>query len=366
MAAERPPRNQKPIPNPTPEPSDPKLFEFLARLFDGEEFCEKLELRQCWGQALRQHGPVIHDEVFKINLGKPDREKLVSISNLMRDLAQQNCDSIGRKHDYVIGAKNHVKSDTYYRHYNFNLTSHARAAESGDDPDLSEKDRLIKQLQSVLEEQNNHRRWEISQSATMLGGLMDRMMKNDEKKDARISMYEQRFLGFLEAAEQALSRADDRRMAREQHEFKLDMLRHAGSVVMQLMPVVAKKLEGKATTASDNALLEVTAIKTFMDGLSPDQARALFGILGPGDKLAGGIFSDEQSKVFIGVHDGSLTPAALPRLFAGGDLAIGMEQLFSAKTVLSLEQVAPLIEFFGEKIMNPALNNGAQTSAQAS
>src|SRR3990167_4458504 len=103
---ERPPKDRVQV---NPEPVRPELFSFIERLFDGsDQKPERIELKQAFGASASKYGQQIDLWEFKPNVVKPEREAIVALSNKIVDLAQQNCNAIGKRHRYAVLAKHYA------------------------------------------------------------------------------------------------------------------------------------------------------------------------------------------------------------------------------------------------------------------
>src|SRR5437660_1735949 len=98
----------------TPEPTRPDLFAFMERYFE-EAMPQYIELKHAYGPGGRIYSTsIIFQKEFKMNQAKPTRPEMVTLSNLFLDLAQKNCDELGKSQGYGILFKNHTKCDAYY------------------------------------------------------------------------------------------------------------------------------------------------------------------------------------------------------------------------------------------------------------
>jgi hypothetical protein len=104
--AERIERPAKDKTQPTPVPKRPDLFAFLETHCDGpSELPNWIELRQAYGPGGRTYSATaIWQKEFKMNSAKPSREALVSLSNQFIDLAQNNCNELGKPQGYGVTA----------------------------------------------------------------------------------------------------------------------------------------------------------------------------------------------------------------------------------------------------------------------
>lgn len=348
---ERPDRHARDRTQVNPDPARPDFFEFLEKLFDGsDQKPEKLELRQAFGPGARKYGTTIVVKDYKANAPKPSREQLVSLSNEFVNLAQQNCDAIGKAHKYVVLAKHFAKSDTYYAAWILALRPKQRPgdeheADADDDEETSRdqkhRDSFLAYTLDTLKESNENRRWEQDQFSTAIGHLFERYEHIIEKSFSRIEHLEARYLDFFKAAEEALSKKQDRDLAAEREKFKMGLMQSGFDFLKQMAPVAVNQLTGKQTIPTEKTA-ESIAVHSFLEGLSEQQGVALFGPFENGAPV-GAIFTPSQAAIFFAVAECKAPPSELDRLLDGGDHAITTEQIGKAQTVVSSQQFMPLV-----------------------
>lgn len=347
---ERPDRHGRDKTVVTPDPANPALFEFIEKLFEGnDQKPEKLELKQVYGPGARKHGTTILVKDYKANAPKPTREQLVAITNEFMALAQQNCDSVGKPHKYVIAARHFAKSDTYYAAWVLAMKPRQRPGDEleGDEEEsaTSAEDRrresFLQYTLDHLKEGNENRRWEQDQFSTAIGHLFERYENIIEKSFARIEHLESKYLDFFKAAEEALSKKQERDLAADREKFKMQMMQSGFEFLKQMAPVAVNQLTGKQTIPTEKSA-ESIAVHSFLEGLSEQQGIALFGPFENGAPI-GAIFTPSQAAIFFAVAECKAPPSELDRLLDGGDHAITTEQIGKAQTVVSSQQFMPLV-----------------------
>lgn len=335
-----------------PAPARPELFEFIERLFEGnDQKPERIELRQAYGQGARQYGTTIIHKEFRANAPKPTREQMVTMSNEFLNAAQQNCDALGKKHHYAIVARHFAKSDGYYAAYLVSMVPKQRPGDheaylngeedEGATGDEKRRNALLDYSLAHLKEGNENRRWEQDQFSTAIGNLFERYESIIEKSFARIEHLESRYLDFFKASEEALSKKQERELAAEREKFKMAMMQSGFEFLKQMAPVAVNQLTGKQTIPTEKTA-ESIAVHSFLEGLTEQQGVGLFGEIRDG-MPAGGIFTPAQAAIFFAVAACKAPPSELDRLLDGGDHAIESEQLMKAQTVVSAQQFMPLV-----------------------
>jgi len=360
----------------TPAPSRPDLFAFIEQLFNGsDQKPEKIELRQAFGPGARKYGSTVIQKEFKANDPKPTREKMVAISNELLDLAQHDCNEVGMPHKYGVLAKHYAKSDGYYSVFLLSLRPKQPADydpnEVNDDEylpsDARRRDMLLSYGLDHIKQGDEHVRWQQGQNAQTIAGLMERADSIMDKQAARIEHLEARFLDFFKAAEEALSKKQDRDMALESHQVKMGLLKHGAQTLMQWFPVVANHMMAKQAGAAppQNGIeggksAESMALESFIETLSPEQVTVLFGEWDAEGKVLlkeNGLFSAAQTRIIFGVANCQLPATEVDKLLEG-ELALTEQQMAKAPTILSTEQFMPLVAFvMSRKNLSSNANN---------
>ena len=380
------PRNKALV---TPEPTDPAMFAFIERLFEGkDEMPERIELRQAFGPGMRKLGNKLIQKEFKPGSAKPDRAMMVGMSNEFLTLAQNDCNAVGKKHGYQVCAQHFRKSDSYYAQYPFNRYPTQRPAEEYDPndpndedpltPDGKHRDSLLQQMREHTRESDEHERFRQDQHARSTEGvignyqtLVQQLMNQTVELSKIVSEQMREGRELFRVAEEALSKKVEREIVIKREEFKMQAISDALQFVKAMAPVVVNQL-GKnngaqsalpAAEGAEPALPqppqptpESMGLKTFIDGLSEMQAAQLFGKYQEDGTLDGsGVFGIEQTGIVGAVAHCKIPADALDSL-SEGPYAITGEQFTKLQTIVSSSQFGPLAMLFMQRQQKKAGN----------
>jgi hypothetical protein len=356
-----------------PSPADLALFTFLDKLFGMDDKPEKIELRQAFGPGLRKYGRALTQKEWKPSAPKATREQLVAIANEFIDLAQNDCNAIGKRHGYVVAAKHYAKADIFYATYPFVRMPTQSAAEDYDPndpnhdadvpPDIVRRDQLIQDVLAHVRENDEHERFRQDQHAKSMQDLIanyqtlaQQLMQMDIEKNRLISEQLKENRDLFKVAQEAMSQEAERQLAIEKQKFHMALAGDALQFLKAVVPLaITHRQQSQLTNGQpqpDGPSAEGVAIRAFLEGLTQQQGELLFGKLiedADGPKLApGGIFSVDQAAIFAGVGHKNMSPTALDQLIEG-PLAITLEQLGKAQEVMTAQQYMPLIMLFKQR-----------------
>jgi len=336
-----------------PNPSDPRLFEFIEELFKQDQIPEQIELRQAAGRGGRNYGEhVCPAETFKPNAAKPGREKLVALANKFLDLAQHDCDELGTQQGYAVLAKHHARGADYYARFYFRRYPKKEADDafgSDEENPNRHRDEMLSFMLDHAKQNDENDRLRQDQHSSAVGDIISQyrqlleMVMEDRREDRRLYaelMKEHRLTA--QQLDEALSKRHERDLQTQMQQFKFSMIQDGVQFLKSMLPVAVNQITGKSTLPT-NESSESIAIKQFLQGLSEEQSDALFGKpVDGGINPAGGIFTAHQAAIFVGVAQATVPPSALDALFEG-EHAINAEQIGEAQKILREPQFAPLI-----------------------
>lgn len=336
-----------------PNPSDPRLFEFIEELFKQDQIPEQIELRQASGRGGRNYGEhVCPAETFKPNAAKPGREKLVALANKFLDLAQHDCDELGTQQGYAVLAKHHARSADYYARFYFRRYPKKAA---GDDLGADEenpnrhRDEMLSFMLDHAKQNDENDRLRQDQHSSAVGDILAQqrqiieMLMEDRREDRRLYaelMKEHRITA--QQLDEALSKRHERDLQTQMQQFKFGMIQNGVEFLKGLLPVAVNQITGKSTLQT-NESPESIAIKQFLQSLSEEQSDALFGKpVDGGINPNGGIFTAKQVEILVAVARAQAPASTLDALFEG-EHAINAEQITRAQQILRESQFAPLV-----------------------
>lgn len=336
-----------------PNPSDPRLFEFIEELFKQDQIPEQIELRQASGRGGRSYGEhVCPAETFKPNAAKPGREKLVALANKFLDLAQHDCDELGSQQGYAVLAKHHARGADYYARFYFRRYPKKAAGEEFDADEENpnrHRDEMLSFMLDHAKQNDENDRLRQDQHSSAVGDILAQqrqiieMLMEDRREDRRIYaelMKEHRLTA--QQLDDALTKKHERELQTQAQAFKLGMLQDGVQFLKSLLPVAVNQLTGKSTLPTSESA-ESIAIKQFLQGLTVEQSDALFGKPVDGAiNPAGGIFTAKQAEIFVSVANAQVPASALDALLEG-EHAVSAEQIAQAQQVLREVQFAPLV-----------------------
>ncbi len=346
----------------TPEPARPELFAFIEKYFgDTSMMPQAIELRQAYGPGGRKlsTSTILHEDFKPNSQAVPTRPQMVELSNRLLAAAQANCNELGKPHGYSVLCRNFTKSDTYYGVYYMKLRpkqpGHYDPTEDEEDEDNGQRDKrrrdnLLEFSLEHMKESNEHERYRSDQFAKTTGDLFTLLLKQNEMLFKQNEMLMQRNLDaqkehreLFKTADEALSRKAERDLATRMQEFRMGMLQDGFQFLKQIVPVAVNQISGKQAFPTDSSA-ESIAIQTFLEGLSGQQAQALFGEIDEASQTfkSSGIFTPHQAQIFAAVGQCRAPATALDELL-DGEHAVTEDQVLKAQGVISAQQFMPLV-----------------------
>jgi len=372
---ERPPKDRVQV---NPEPVRPELFSFIERLFDGsDQKPERIELKQAFGASASKYGQQIDLWEFKPNVVKPEREAIVALSNKIVDLAQQNCNAIGKRHRYAVLAKHYAKSDSYYAAFVLAMNPKQIApdkydptAEDDDEltSDSKHRDNLLHYILDHNKHADEHERFRQEQSSAATGDIIGSYQQLVQMLSTQNLELMREHRELFKQTDDALSHKAERDNQIEMRKFKLGMMTDAFNYLKALTPVVVKQIQGKQPGPGERSA-ESMAFEAFLEGLTENQAKALFGEYDEAQQPDGtikrtlrgnGIFTPEQAMIFSGVARCE-RPLSDIDLLMDGEHAITEMQRNRAMSIISMQQFGPLLAVVHQKMMARGLQQNSPT-----
>lgn len=362
-----------------PIPSDPELFEWLERLFDGPtEFPDVLDVHSVFGKLKERLGPRIDQVPFapqaketkdKEKEGRssekperskrPSREELVALSNRIRHGCQRDCNEQGKNITYGVHARSFARSDEYYTRYIFTCKSKAVASrgqngepfDDGDDDDTHPAIRYYNQKLG-----HDERMFHAYGSA--FEGLLDRQDRALEREAAtneRLRTSNERLLDLVEKLQ---SNNHQRLLDMQWNEMKIKSVEKGLDLAIGLAPPIINQLTGKKLIQTSETPESLT-LKSFFKAesaggkLTVQQADAAFGKHdNEGKLIEPGVLSKDQVNLLWDIANCSTATDQLDRFFPGADLEISQEQILSLQKIFSTEQLAPVVAMIMMRMQN--------------
>ena len=189
----------------------------------------------------------------------------------------------------------------------------------------------------------------------LLQYLLDRVKRNDETEQWRQDRFSASVEKLFDRYEAVVQLYGNFSLGDEQHRleaqrFKQEVLRQSLDMLKQLLPTLINSFPNKAEINIPAPSTESAALASFFSGLSPDHGTILFGEIDPVTHYpSGGIFTAEQTRIFIGVARCELPPLALEKLIHG-EHAVSSAQIAKVRLQLPEAQWAPLVSFLIERM----------------
>lgn len=296
------------------EPKDEGLFRFLIDLFQNG-FPQKLILATVHGPSGQRIGQPVKEYAYRPNDAKPDHEMQIERANDILREAQQDCDGLGKKMRYGVFAFDLAKGATFYSRYLMRLSPSGASQEkfeTGNGFDDEDNGVLpTRLLISLLDSERRDKRWMMEQFSNVISGIMERDSERiAQLEEMQNGMFE-RSQRYIAATEEALSRADDRKLRHEREQMKTEMMKQGFALLMDFVPVAKVYLtKGKVGVAE--------GVKRFVDSLSEEEQARVFGIWDAQtrERKAEGILSLDQCNFVLGIINGQIDPSRMPEFVA--------------------------------------------------
>lgn len=348
---ERPPKDRVQV---TPDPSRPKLFEFLESHFGKEAMPNWVRIHQAYGPGGRKYAQTaLFQKEFKPTQALPTREQLVALSNQLSDMAQQNCNELSKSHGYTILLSNYGNADKPYAGFYFKCAplldpnydpNEVDEDENGITTDAKRRDSLLEYGLSHLKVGDENHRWQQDQFSQAMGDILQKYQDLATQLMTQNLEMQREHRELFKVADEALSKKADRDLAAEMQKFKIGMLQDGANYLKKIIPVVVQQMKGKDAEPGQPSP-ESLGVQEFLNDLTDKQAEQLFGKVDTTGEVAvpayDGVFSREQVEIFFGVANLRIGPSALD-LLLDGEHAVTQEQMMRAMNIVSMQQIQPL------------------------
>jgi hypothetical protein len=355
----------------TPTVRDQRIFDWLEAVFYGiddeepEQNPERISLDIVSGRASQTVESTVWEQQYaaikaipeestkrSARYGKPNKERLVALSNFILNQMQDNCDECGRKRTYALHAWSFNRAERPYMQLLRTLQPKGRKpvkAELLDDEDLdldgeplSHDRRFILRLFAETQKM-------FAMNSEVMVQIVDRFNRNEERLMTENDRLHRTITQKNEQLERSLSLQDERDEKREWRRLRREMAEKTWDAVETYGPLLAGKLlSGKkpAPHPSDAADIEVLRkfLRTTDEGgsLTPQQLITALGDWNKEGCVKPGILAPVQALILVHVAQGNTAPSDLDKLLPGGEHAIEARQFMALQGVFSPEQLEPL------------------------
>lgn len=341
----------------TPDPAWPEFVEFLAGLFDKDNFPEKISLCLVSGRGCKTVEREIKKVDYKPNSAQPTHEALVSMSNLFLKLSQDDCDAMGKPARYAAVVWNTLKSDKpigwklWLKKPDPDAVTESSDDGGGyggdddfDDDSGRKKDKFAgDKLLARFDVMAKDHQWHQSQYAVSTGQMFALQQKLIEQLSAQNSLFMKQHLDYVAASEAALSQANQRRLDEAFNEMKILAAKEGIDLVKGLLPLAINRLTGKETIPTKDSP-ESRVVKAFIDSITTEEAPTAFGVYDEAGQnlVKTGIFTPRQTYILMGVAKTEISAANLEELFVGEN-AITPEQMMQAQNLFGMSRLMPIV-----------------------
>lgn len=317
-----------------PEPHNRGLFEFLVDVFESG-FPQKICVATAFGPGGKRTGPIVRELPFKPGREKPNVEDLVVMSNDFMRIAQDDCNDLDDgPQSYAVMAYDLARSPGPYARKVLRLypagNHQEKAILRGDD--LDDQTLSNKLLLGLLESERRDKRWLMEQFGHMVSGVLERDAARIEALEESKDHDHERQMKLVQATEQMLNQAEDRRSRAERAQIWNDAIKDGISVIKgTLAPAVAVYIsKGKVGI--------VEGLKEFFDGLTEEVRTKLIGVWQENKLVEKGVLEEDQVRHLVGILEGQVDPRTIAD-FVG---ALQPHQLQAAAGILTFTQIQTL------------------------
>jgi len=324
-----------------------EIFDWLESLFnisardtapgkvktEPDSFPERISLHAVYGRTGENYAPAICGESWKPGVSDPpSRERLAELANYFYGRAQKDASTLRKMQRYGLYAFSNIKGPRHYDRHLFlampggrEMTEEeARALPAADDED-THRDRFLGQMMA-------HQRWQHEQFTEAMSGVMKLQQSIIAQQQNTITQMEADRRADRLAAEEALSKKQERELAAEWAKAKITMLGDMWGSLKGYLPAAATYLtKGKVGI--------VEGLKEFLGGLTEDTRIALLGDWDQNDNCTKpGVLDETQVKMLSGIIAGDIPPTEISEFIIG----LRPDQLAAANNILTPQQIQQL------------------------
>jgi hypothetical protein len=350
-------------------PDDEALLSFLLEVFhvtpndappgkvkdSVDVMPDRITLRVC---ILREDGredvgPLIFGKEYKPTVSPcPKIEELIGLCNQLIAKAQHDASQSSRKRIYTVQAFNTVKSAEAFARHLVTMVPRQRELAIINDEDSAALP-TQKLLLGLLESERRDKRWMAELAMHAVSGIVEQQNERIEQLQGIVDGDHSKRLEYMQAAEQMLNQAADRKAAQAWVKWKQEKIDLAVEKAIAgaelLLPQLVKKLPAMSSGANP--------VRDFVHSMSEEQCVALFGAADEVNKaVSGAIFTNSQFQMILQLVD-RLDDKIADDLIA----SITPEQFEAAKAILPLNLLGPLAQWITSRVQAQAAANGAQS-----
>ena len=359
-------------------PTNEDLFNFLDALFTGEgEFPERIDVRTVKGRNKDQYGVQIKQFPYKSGSTKPNRERLVMMSNEIINRIRIHTDTLQRDTTYMIGAYNSGRSDDFYEIMTISARPSKKWRNSGEghgEPGDDDEEESLATKQLAMQLDNNKEMFRLV--GGMIEGLIDRSDRQAQSAFIQLEKAQLRNIELLEVNMKLVQADDERQERREKSKMWRENISKGIELAWQNLPPMLASMKGPnananwtpGTESPEANTLRDTLFKVKEEGGKISQAdfETICGKLDDNGMLTvAGILTPEQVQLLMRVATKEANPDALDELLPGGSLAVTSEQGNRLIQTGALEALMPLKLLLEQQMAKRAARQAQQPTGES-
>lgn len=340
-----------------PQPRDEKLCWWLESEWhrhEGVSGPSRITLGTARGPHKDRMGRVVRDIPFGPG-AKPDKERLIEITNELVGAAQSDCDAVGRATVYQIVIFDPARdSDTVGRH----LMRMEPSLLTGADDDEDEgsggtvKDELLRELyhDRRFQQVHNARMFESYQNA--VEGIIGRYEARLQASEAANATLLQTHMELIRVREEMLDRRQARELKADREKFFQEKIQRGINMIESVVvPIAQAKIASMVQAAGGAAAVgELSALQQWVQALTDEENIALFGAWNGEQCVEPGILTVEQAQQFVAVAKGASSD------IEAFQSSLTVEQIARVQSAIATPKLAALM----------SIVNGMKTKAATS